>query len=406
MKLYTVEQVNLIDWESWDIAPLGGELAEDIISIINRSCHYITNHWWRYRKYNKLNQQIYITFASAAEKVVLPNAYAARLLATAVKFNILDPSVAKHNYQKTQDKAVKLLRSLCHGYIVNMANGWRSITVMAQTSYTGMLLWDKLNTRDKMLFVNMLEHCAGELLDIKPTFNYNDGKSDNSGANTNQVANNAERAMVLTIASLMLPNHEKAAKWAVKAKLFLKTALSISDGKAKGSNYTDEAIIVNKNYVDAEQMSNITLALDTFSASLLLNGQAYRDIIDNATEVYSAFNNLYLSRNRKAWEPLYCVDGDGAPTAVINVPFKPDKTNLMPYLAMDIFSYSCALDTKCERKAREWAEPKIQHIIYKQKSSRNGRYFRSANNRDREAKLGFEATMSYVMMYLKAIGTI
>lgn len=407
MKVFDINQVKSIDWEALDVAPLDGEMANDLLSFINRSVRYITKTWWRESSFHAMAHSNYLTIKLNTERNVLPMANMAKTIAVALKFNIFDQDITRTSYQKAQDKTMKLIRTISYYSVANMANGWRSVAVAAECGMAGMLMWDKLNKADRNLFVNMLDYVASELLDAKAQFRY----PMDISTDFKPIAYDSNCAKVLNVACTMMPSHEKAQKWQIKAKYFLKAATSTEKDGMRGFNITDEGLCYVGESLDVDGLLSASNGLDSALINLLYGKVVFKNMLGNIGAIYRAFNNLYLARGRRLWEPLYKRRIDGCLVAELNTAGKAkassDKGQIVDAYLADCYAHCFSFDEGNEVSSRSWAEARMDKMQIRQKAHATFSYYPNFRaSRQKEARVAASAAQAYATLYFKAANAL
>lgn len=397
--LYDIKEVNTM--RKIDIAPLGGDMAQDITLFLNRATRLAVKQWWKKLHFKKYIKSVYLPLKNCLEGQLVNASNYVRVLSTVIKFDLLNEDIVGQTKQAVQDKCIKLIRSLAHSHTANSNNGWNISAVSASTAIAGFLIWDKLNSMDKLLLINMLEYEANKVIEIKTPFQYSDENRKDSGNKSRVVS---EFINVLNIAIAMMPNNVRTFEWRIKFKELQAVAYaSESDGK-RGWNTLDDGIIMNGASIDVHCMNAIVYNFDAITIASLAGERLDECLKTNAMHVYNAYNNLYLSRNNKEWLPLYHRSYTNEPKAQLNLPKAHTDTpyKYANYYANDVMAYCYGYT---EGTPREWARVRMRKLLYMQSRHSNYRIYRKSaigHRKERESSAAKMVSMAFLALYLKA----
>ncbi len=136
--------------------------------------------------------------------------------------NAVSPEVRR----RSRDHAIAALRYLTDGHVTGLGtcangrqwgHGWQSAMWSRSTGLAGWLMWMELDDELKCAVARLVESEADRFLRIKPK------SSENRDTGAEE---NAWNALILSLATNMLPEHPRAGEWDRAAKLYLYNTLS------------------------------------------------------------------------------------------------------------------------------------------------------------------------------------
>lgn len=399
--IYTVRKTRLRD-----IEPLGGEMAEDLQLFLNRASRYCVKYWWNKKHFKRYNKEVYLPFKGKIERDIVNFANNARLLSTVIKFNLINEYVVGATKQTIQDKCLKLIRSLCNAHAANIKDGWFITAVAATTGVAGWLMWDKLNNKDRLLLINMLEFEANRVVEQRIPYQHT---RETNAALPSKARMASEYLNVLNIAIAMMPDNVHCLAWRIKHRELQSACYATESDGLNGWNVSNDGLVMEGERVDVRSMTGIVYNLDAIAIAALADEEMLPVVKDNAFRIYDAFNNLYISRNGVSWRPLYSRNYNDNANAMLDLP-KPARGAAARYAnlyAIDVLTYANGYN---EINSREWAEIRMKRMLNMQSRHRNGMMHTIIFNKDHyrafESSSAKMASIAYLSLYLKAVGII
>lgn len=402
--LYDIDAVRKINLS--EIERLGGEMAEDLQLFLNRATRYCVKYWWKKKHFKRFNKEIYLPIKGRNERDIVNFANNTRLLATVIRFNLIDEYIVGTTKQSVQDKCLKLIRSLCNAHAANVKDGWFITAIAATVGTAGWLMWDKLNDKDKLLLINMLEFEANRIVEQRIPFQHT--------RETNAVLPGKSRMAseflnVINIAIAMMPDNINCLSWRIKHRELQAACYATESDGLNGWNVANNGLVMEGERVDVRSMSGIVYNFDAIAIARLADEELLPVLKNNALRIYDAFNNLYISRNGSSWRPLYSRGYNGCANAVLDLPkaARGPAARYANLYAIDVLAYANGCS---DINAREWAEARMKRMLNMQSRHRNGMLHTAIFNKDHyrafESSAAKMASISYLSLYLKAINML
>ena len=375
--MYDIEEVKKIDWSMIEIDVLGGDLADELIVAINKSMKYMMDGFWRTRAFEKEVKAEYLSMKGTFDKVIRPSIYASKVILIALKFKIYNRSAAGCAEFEVRDRCVKLLRSCAYHHVANKQNGWggeeSTIGHVYELANTAWIAWDSLNSRDKQLVVNMVEHEANILINAEPRFDFNaEGRLIDSSVSS--IFYNREVASLLRIATMMLSNHEMNKIWTKKMKGFYNILYKMqSDDASEQFNVNNEGNLISYSAKSPYAISQIASLNKAIALSWIANETIPEGVIDNFETIYKSFYKAELDEQGRLEGQFVTFDKKNRPLAEVNAPdgYVGGKATQSAFYGMDMMAYCLGLDSVVAPSSREWAKVRMRDIQHYQKNGRS-----------------------------------
>lgn len=397
--LYSIDNVRTI--RRLETARIGGDMAEDLTLFLNRSTRYCVRSWWRRKNLKRYNKDVYIQFSGSLEHDLLNFANYSRLLATMIKFDLLSESIIGLTKQSVQDKCLKIIRSVCQSHTANTKSGWTVTAIAATTSLAGWLVWDRLNAKDKLLLINMLEFEANRVLEQRIPYQRTTASATTVPCKARVCS---EYLNVLNMAIAMMPKNANYAAWRAKHKNLQASAFAAPCDNLGGWNAENNGLIMDGAKLDERSMSGIVYNLDAIAIARLANEPTLPCLKNNAFRVYDAFNNVYISRANKEWAPIYKRNYDDEPQSALYLPalYRGYGARYANLYAMDVLAYC---NDYADNAPRTWAMTRMKRMLIMQSQHSSGAMYATIFSKDRykarESSAAKMASMAYLSLYLK-----
>lgn len=407
MEIYNIEQVNQIDWLYVEPELLGGDLAEELDAVINNACKFALNNWWKLNAFNKESKAEFLSLRGGADKLLRASSYYSELLAVAIKFKIYDPQVTGSEIYLARDRCCKLIRSALRLHIANNPKGWGQYlthtALVAELAFSGWLMWDCFNIRDKQLIVNALEYTADMALDNKPTYTFSSNdKILERGEN--KCVENSNSAKLLHLASLMLKNHKNQELWNAKSDEYYKASYAMQDGNIP-YNACSDGTVISYDRVSPYAMAKIVNNMFAYNLSKLTATPYKTSAFDNIRTVYQAFYVGEIGANGILKGSMCMVDVKGKPSEkLINYvqSGKSGRLRQSELYLMDVYGLVLGYDKELVYSAKAWLKARMKYIQKKQKKHANGSYVYYARLSKQSIKnelLGSNLAIAYLTLF-------
>ncbi|HZM76003.1 MAG TPA: hypothetical protein VFC19_09765 [Candidatus Limnocylindrales bacterium] len=203
-------------------------------------------------------------------------AHEAFALAVSLRLGVYDPATAGVNADVARARAVRLVQSLAMRHLSNSDNGWgggwQSALWTSFTAWAGWLLWEDLGALDRERLGRMLEYEADRFNGYVVPY-YRDEAGNYAGSvNDTKAEENAWSAMVLQVATAMLPGHRRFGQWMNKAAELEISAFSrpvdvsstaVVNGRTvgqwlRGSNINNDGFVINHGFVHPDYSTTVS----------------------------------------------------------------------------------------------------------------------------------------------------
>ena len=375
--MYDIQHVKKIDWTMIDIDVLGGDLAEELITSINKSMRYMMGGFWKSRAFEKEVKAEYLTLKGSFDKVIRPSIYVSKVIMLALKFKIYDDRASGHAEFEVRDRCVKLLRSCVYHHVSNKQNGWggeeSTIGHVYELASTAWLAWDSLNCRDQQLVVNMVEHEADMLNSASPRYDFNsEGRLLDSSVSS--IFYNYDVASLLRLASSMLPFHERQKTWKNNMEVFYKNLFKMQcDDSNDVFNVDKEGNILSYSSRSPYAISKIATANKAIALSWIIGESVPEGICDNFETIYKAFYKTESNELSAIEGDFVSFDKKSRPLAEVCYPdgYLGGKATDCAMYSMDMMAYCLGYDAVVTPSSREWAKVRMRQIHHDQKNGKS-----------------------------------
>lgn len=297
--MFEISDIQMIDWQQIEPEPLGGDLAEDLCSAMNKSIKYGLTLWWNKRGFKKEKKEEYLSMKGAFDKAVRPAIYLAKTTATAIKFSVFDESAADIKEYIARDKYIKLLRSCALKHIGNSEGGWGAskeyLSAVYELVFTAWLVWEKLNIRDKNYIINIINTELKVAMAVEPEYNFAlDGSCRDDGES--KTIANMEYANLLYLVSVMACRSYKSEECRQKAiRLYRACFASRQDCDMGGFNVDADWKFCQYGGASPLATSYLGVGIKAYIISKLSEEYIPSGVTRSFEEIYKAFYSYIQS---------------------------------------------------------------------------------------------------------------
>ncbi|NYF16554.1 hypothetical protein HDC37_001379 [Microbacterium sp. AK009] len=222
-----------INWSSFTGGTPNDANAVRVRQILANTNEYALTTWWNTVKdFDAQGSSTYLNFGGTAEGNIRPPAGEALALATALSTGAYDATSTGVSTASATGTARKLIRSLAYRHLSNSGGGWGDTRQSALwASYAGMagwLMWNSLPAADAELVRKMVEHEANRFI-TTPAPYWNTSGGDSKGEE------NSWNAMILQLATAMMPDHANFANWKDRELEYMISAYSRPGDSSSGT---------------------------------------------------------------------------------------------------------------------------------------------------------------------------
>ncbi|WNR46033.1 golvesin C-terminal-like domain-containing protein [Paenibacillus roseipurpureus] len=276
-------EVTPIAWSTFTAAaPTDADTAR-IRSILVNSNKYALTEWYPTVKNYDAQTGTYLSFGGTAEDNIRPSASEAIALAASLKLGAYDAAVTGVSVSSATAIANKLISSLAYQHAANTSGGWgnhwQSALWASLAGTAGWLMWDDLSVTDREYVRKMVEYEANRFNTYTVPY-YRNASGTIVIAGDSKGEENSWNAMILQLATSMMPNHPNYLTWMNKNVELMLSAFArpsdvtnntIINGKSvatwiKGSNINEDGTMVNHNIIHPDYMAT---AIQNGNAALL-----------------------------------------------------------------------------------------------------------------------------------------
>jgi hypothetical protein len=390
-----------IDWSRFTRpAPTDADSAR-MTAILRNALRYGLTTWWQAKGF-AASTDPYLNFGGTGEAQVRAPANEAMAIAIALRTGAYDPaSVGGITAAEATRRATRLASSLAYRHASNSTGGWgdawQSALWTAYGGFAGWLMWDDLSAADRALVARMVEHEADRFIGYTVPYYRNPAGTITSPGNT-FAEENAWNAMVLQLATAMMPNHPRRASWMDKNLELMVSAFArpsdvsrttVVDGKAvrdwlRGSNIDEDGVVVNHNRAHPDYSTTVSENTQAALVYSLAGQTTPRAALWNADVVYDAL----VDRNWVAGSTFPPGGTVLAPGGTVYVDgsehmYYPQGNDwgtarrIQPTL-LDVQAAAFGFDRLASTRAPVWERLHGQRVLDMQRRSTDGRTYQAA----------------------------
>jgi hypothetical protein len=306
-------QVVPINWGFFNHGKATGPNSVRMGTILNNTNRYALKTWYAAKGFSSPAQSaaIYLSLGGNLEANIRPVASEAQALAVSLKTGDYDPIATGVDLHSAVTKEAKLIRSLARSHRANTAGGWggqwQSALWAAYAGQAGWLMWDSpyLTNLDRQNITQMIQYEANLLVGYAVPYYRNQAGTIISPGDT-KAEENGWNAMILELATAMIPNDAKYDAWMYKEQELMVSSYALpSDVQSSvivngrsvadwlyGSNANQDGTVVNHSIIHPDYMS--TISEDSFAAltSSLAHKSTPTAAFFNSSQVYASLTDL------------------------------------------------------------------------------------------------------------------
>jgi hypothetical protein len=426
------ENVVPINWDNLDLNVLDSDIAKGLVQAINNSNRYAVNTWWtQVKKFDKQDDQEYISIGGKSEATIRSISEMARLLAVSIKLNIYDESHTEVPLEEARAMMLKLVKSLAKAHLANTEGGWgdhwQSAFWAADVAFSGWLFWENFGMEDQEMIRKVVVHEANRFISYEvPYYMDKEGKIVFKG--DTKAEENAWNANITTLACAMMPNHENHNLWMYKNLELIISSYALPEDVTSnklvnkfrlkeildGSNINSDGTVVNHNIVHPDYQTSVLTQNMTKAAYFAFGGMEVPEaLIFNADIIYSALITLDIGKFNadKKGSYIYERNPDGSASPEINYPTGTDwgVDRQLNFFTSDVFAHVFNLDRDCPVKAIDYAHARMQVILSMQGRSDTGQYYQAGDSDSyalREEWVAFHLINTYLVLWAENNGLV
>lgn len=363
-------------------------------TILTNSNHYALTTWYSVVKLFDVPSQsrsYYLDLGGVDELSIRPVASEALALAVSLKTGLHDPLVVGVGLDDAEQKTAKLVRSLAHSHRSSRTGGWgnswQSALWAALAGQAGWLMWDSkhLSSSDRRKIQNMVAYEANRFIGYRvPYYQAPSGAVITRG--DSKAEENSWNAMVLQLATAMMPSSRKYHAWTYKAHELMISAFavprdvrssatvsgrSLADWLA-GSNANPDSTVVNHNIVHPDYMT--TISHNTFAALnySLVRRPTPSAAFFNSSKVYGAFSRLHftagarLASGGRAASPGGPIYKGGSPDIYYPQGYDWGPDRRIHFALADAQAHAFGYDNLSRQRGSYWEEHHAQVVLDQQ----------------------------------------
>jgi hypothetical protein len=427
-------EVAPINWAGFTAGRPTDTNATRLQTILRNTNEYALTTWWNTAKnFDAQSGSTYLSFGGTAESNIRPSASEALALAIAIKTGAYDASVTGVSLSDATARTAKLVRSLAYHHKARegssgWGNVWQSALWATLTGTAGWLLWEEFSTTDRGYIRDMVEYESNRFNSYTVPY-YRNKAGTIVSAGDSKGEENSWNAMLLQLATNMMPNHPNWHTWMNKnlelmisayARPLDTTSATVLNGKAlstwlNGSNINNDGMMVNHNIIHPDYAASVTSNL---YAGLIysLGGRATPvAALHNANVIYDAMVDLsfttgasYPGTSSTVLAPGGTIYRDGA--SDIYYPQGNDwgTRRRMNFAGLDAHATAFGLDGLASQSAGYWEGYHAQEVLHMQNRHADGHTY-ADNTEDnysgKEEWVALLAGRAYLAKWLVYQGT-
>nr|WP_263323715.1 cell wall-binding repeat-containing protein [Neobacillus sp. Marseille-Q6967] len=377
-----------INWNSFDKGNPADENSQRIKNILLNTNKYGLTTWWGWNKNFDEQKNNYLDFGGNWENEIRHPAAMSLGLATALAFDIYEPSITKVTEEEANVKTLKLISSLAYRHKANTAGGWGDQWQSAHWAYfagfAGWLMWDELTGIDREYVRKMVEYEANRFNDyVVPYMKTTDGAEIYRG--DTKAEENAWNAQLLQLATAMMPYHPNWDIWMNKnIELMIASAAIPSDknnetvinGKPikdwiRGSNVNEDGTVINQGFIHPDYMEFIAFNNTSALHYTLANMSTPQAAFFNSDLVYKSL----VERNFES--PPFAAPGGTIYREGSSDIYYPEGNywgngRRMQFVTLDILANAFHYDSSLDKDGAYWEPLHAQKVLEMQNRHTDG----------------------------------
>jgi hypothetical protein len=300
-----VPAVAPIDWSRFTRPAPADADSRRIMQILQNGLRYANTTWWQAKGFDDSDSP-FLDLGGTGEIPVRAAANEAFALAVALRTGAYDPAASGGvSTAVATDRTVLLIRSLAHAHVTNTGggwgDGWQSAMWAAYAGTAGWLMWDELGADDRAFTARMVEHEADRFIGYTVPY-YRDAAGTVVSPGDTRAEENAWNAMVLQLATAMMPQHANHPSWLAKGlELMISafarpsdvTSSTVVSGRPlrdwlRGSNIEQDGVVVNHRRAHPDYSTTVSENIQAALIYSLAGQPTPRAALWNADVVYDA----------------------------------------------------------------------------------------------------------------------
>ena len=393
-------------------------------SILSNANEYALTTWWNTTKnFNSQSAQPYLSFGGNAESNIRPSAGEALALAVSIKTGAYDATATGVTLTAATAITLRLISSLAYQHVVNKAGGWGNDWQSALwASYAGMAGWimfDGLSATDGENVRKMVEYEANR-------FNSTGAPYWDTSGGDSKGEENSWNAMVLQVATAMMPNHANFSTWMDRELQYMISAYSrpgdsssstVVNGKALSTwipsgkyNINTDGTMINHAIVHPDYMATIPQNINAALTSSLAGKATPQAAFFNADVVYKSLVEENFVAGTKPYPQAPVVN---APGGTIFIPggstvYYPNGNDWgtdrrMHFATVDAMATAFGFDDLVTNKGTYWEPYHAQRVLDMQTRFTDGHTY-GASTEDiyagREEWVALHAAQAYLTKWI------
>lgn len=383
-------QVVPVDWAGFDEGLPPGADAARLRAILANANRYALTTWYDERFAGQGDDGL-LDLGGTTEHDVRPVAAEAFALAAALATGAYDAQGTGVAEPRARATAVRLLTSVAGHHRATEAGGWgdewQSALWAAMAGFAGWLLWDDLAPAEREWVRAMTEYEADRFrgYDV-PYWKDRDGVEQTPG--DSKAEENSWNAMLLQVATAMMPGHRNAPAWRqANLELMVSAFARPSDLGSRevlhgrpvsrwvdGWNAEEDGLVVNHGIVHPDYMATAVQNTHAVLTSALAGRAAPRAALHNFDVVYAAL------ADREFASPPYAAPGGTMYVRGSDEIYFPQGTSWGPsrrmdFVAMDVVARELRLDGRASTSGAYWERLHAGRALAMQQRHADGRTY-------------------------------
>lgn len=375
-----------IDWSAFNGPQPSDPASVRLREVLNNSNRYALTTWWQSKGYASQTGPYLVLGALAGP------AYEAFALSVSLATGAYDAESTGVPAEDAREATMKLIRSIAADHRVNRASGgwgdgWQDALWAANLGYAGWLMWDHLSAEDAESVRRVVEYEANRFPDYEVPY-YRDESGAVIRSGDTAAEENAWNAMLLQVATAMMPDHPLWDRWMDKNLELMVSAFSrpedVDDrtrvnGKRletwlRGSNIESDGTLINHNRIHPDYMTTLTFNLMASAAYSLAGQPTPRAALLNADVVYDAMvDHEFASPPYRAPGGTMYVDGQPGIYFPQGTDWSPSR--IMIYGELDVAARVYGFDDLASQKAGYWEDLHVGAALAQQNRHPDGKMF-------------------------------
>ncbi|MEK0097507.1 hypothetical protein ACFC4G_36945 [Streptomyces sp. NPDC056002] len=411
-------QVVPVAWRALRRGPARGADAERLHTILLNANRFALTTWYTTR-FGDQGEEGPLSLGGTAENNIRPVAAEAFALAASLATGAYDSRQTGVTESRARAVAVRLLTSVAGHHRVNEAGGWgnvwQSALWAAMNGFAGWLLWDSLPDAARERLRLMVEAEADRFVGYQvPYWKDRDGVEQTPG--DSKAEENAWNAMVLQVATAMMPEHPRWSAWQDKnLELMISafarpsdlTSRTVLHGRALGSwldgwNMEEDGLVINHGIIHPDYMATAVQNTHAVLTCALAGRPAPRAALHNVDVVYAALVD------REFTSPPFQAPGGTMYVRGSHELYFPQGTDWgvarrMDFVAMDVITRELRLDRAASAGGAYWEPLHAGRALWMQQRNPDGATY-TAGDADtyagREEWVAMHAAWSHLTRWL------